>query len=78
MAEPAEPPPGSGAMIARLRRMGRVMAVLSLLFGAIFVVLARRASGAGEAGSIASGLFWAAALLQFALAFILLWRGRRG
>jgi hypothetical protein len=76
MAEPDQP--GSGEMIARLRRLGRVLAFISLLFGGIFVVLARKSSAAGEAGEVATGLFWAAAILQFALAFLLLWRGRRG
>ncbi len=72
-----EPPVGSGAMIARLRRVGRVLAILSLLFGGAFVVLARRSASA-SGGDIASALFWVAAVLQFALAFVLLWRGRRG
>ena len=70
--------PGSGAMIARLRRLGRIMALLSLAFGGVFVVLARRSAAAGANGEVASGLFWVAAVLQFALAFVLLWRGRRG
>lgn len=70
--------PGSGEMIARLRRMGRVMALLSLLFGGIFVVLARKSGGAGANGHVAASLFWVAAGLQFGLAFVLLWRGRRG
>jgi hypothetical protein len=70
--------PGSAEMIARLRRLGRVLAFISLLFGGIFVVLARRSSAAGENGEIATVLFWGAAILQFALAFVLLWRGRRG
>lgn len=65
-------------MIARLRRLGRVLALIALLFGGVFVVLARRSASAGEAGEVASGLFWVAALLQFGLAFVLLWRGRRG
>jgi Zn-dependent protease with chaperone function len=69
MAEPA-------SLITRLRWLGRALAVLSLLFGAAFVVLARRS--AGEAGGIASALFWVAAVLQFACVFVLLWRGRRG
>ena len=77
MAEDEESP-GSGAMVERLRRLGRVLAILSLAFGAVFVVLARRSGAAGETGQLASGLFWAAAALQFALAFVLLWRGRRG
>lgn len=76
MAE--EQPPGSGEMIAQLRRLGRIMAILSLAFGGVFVVLARRSAAAGENGEVASGLFWVAAVLQFALAFVLLWRGRRG
>jgi hypothetical protein len=75
MAE--EPAPGinqgSGEMIARLRRLGRIMALLALAFGGVFVVLARRSAAAGENGEVASGLFWVAAVLQFALAFILLW-----
>jgi hypothetical protein len=70
----AEEPPSSGDIIARLRRLGRIMAMLSLAFGGVFVVLARRSAGS----EIASGLFWVAAVLQFALAFVLLWRGRRG
>lgn len=70
--------PGSGAMIARLRRLGRVLAFISLAFGGIFVVLARKSAAAGEAGEVATALFWVAAILQFALAFVLLWRGRRG
>lgn len=70
--------PGSGEMIARLRRLGRIMALLSLAFGGVFVVLARKSGASGESGEIAAGLFWAAAILQFALAFVLLWRGRRG
>jgi hypothetical protein len=86
MAEPQGPGdaqgagemPGSGEMIARLRRLGRVLAFISLLFGGIFVVLARKSAAGGEAGEVATGLFWAAALLQFGLAFVLLWRGRRG
>jgi hypothetical protein len=73
MAEPASPDPTP--LVARLRRIGRVLIVLSLLFGAAFVVLARRSAGA--AGGFASALFWGAAVLQFALAFVLLWRGRR-
>jgi hypothetical protein len=77
MAE--EPPPGempgSGEIIARLRRLGRIMAILALAFGGVFVVLARRSAAAGEVASI---LFWVAAVLQFALACVLLWRGRRG
>lgn len=68
---------GSGAIIARLRRLGRVLAVLSLAFGGAFVVLARRSAAAGESGEVASALFWVAAVLQFALAFVLLQRGRR-
>jgi len=76
MAE--EQPPGSGAMIARLRRLGRVMALIALVFGGLFVVLARRSAGSGEMADFASALFWVAAVLQFALAFVLLWRGRRG
>jgi hypothetical protein len=71
-------PATSGAMIARLRRLGRVLAGISLLFGGIFVVLARKSAAAGEAGAVATALFWVAAVLQFALAFVLLWRGRRG
>jgi hypothetical protein len=80
MAEEPSPDdmPGSGEMIARLRRLGRVMAILALAFGGVFVVLARRSAAAGENGEVASGLFWVAAVLQFALAFVLLWRGRRG
>jgi hypothetical protein len=70
--------PGSGAMIARLRRLGRVLAFISLFFGGVFVVLARRSSDAGESGEVATALFWGAAILQFGLAFVLLWRGRRG
>ena len=70
--------PGSGAMIARLRRLGRVLAIISLLFGGLFVVLARKSASSGEAGEVAGALFWVAAVLQFALAFVLLWRGRRG
>ena len=74
--------PESGAMIARMRRLGRVLAVLSLAFGGAFVVLARRSAAAGVAGNsgaeVASALFWGAAVLQFALAFVLLQRGRRG
>lgn len=66
-------------MVARLRRIGRVLAALSLLFGGLFVMLARRsAASAGEAAGLVSGLFWGAAVLQFALAALLLWRGRRG
>ncbi len=65
-------------MIARLRRLGRVLAVLSLLFGAMFVMLARRSAATGESGAVAGVLFWVAAGLQFALAFVLLRRGRRG
>ncbi len=76
MAE--EEAPGSGAMIARLRRLGRVLALISLLFGGLFVVLARRSAGAGGVGDVAGVLFWVAAALQFALAFVLLWRGRKG
>ena len=49
------------------------MAVLSLAFGGAFVVLARRSNDS----EIAAGLFWVAAVLQFALAFLLLWRGRQ-
>ena len=70
--------PGSGEMIARLRRLGRVLALISLVFGGLFVVLARRSAGSGEMADFASALFWVAAVLQFALAFVLLWRGRRG
>jgi len=66
----------SPSLVARLRWVGRVLAVLSLLFGAAFVVLARRSAGA--VGGVPSALFWVAAVLQFALAFVLLWRGRRG
>ncbi len=69
---------GSGEMIARLRRLGRIMALLSLAFGGLFIVLARRSAATGENGEVASALFWVAAMLQFALAFVLLWRGRRG
>jgi hypothetical protein len=76
MAE--DSPPGSAAMVARLRRLGRILALLSLAFGGVFVVLARRSAAAGDNGQVASGLFWVAAVLQFGLAFILLWRGRRG
>ncbi len=76
MAEDTGPDPGSGAMIARLRRMGRWLALLSLLFGGVFVVLARRSGDMAD--GIISVLFWAAAGLQFALAFLLLWRGRGG
>lgn len=65
-----------GRLVRRLRRIGRVLAMLSLLFGAAFVILAQRS--AGQAGGLASGLFWVAALLQFGLAFLLLWRGRQG
>ena len=65
-------------MIALLRRLGRIMAILALAFGGVFVVLARRSAGSGENSEIASGLFWVAAVLQFAVAFVLLWRGRRG
>lgn len=65
-------------MVARLRRLGRILALLSLAFGGVFVVLARRSAAAGDNGQVASGLFWVAAVLQFGLAFILLWRGRRG
>ena len=65
-------------MIARLRRLGRVLALVSLGLGAAFAVMARRSGAAGEAGDIARWLFWAAAALQFALAFVLLRRGRRG
>jgi len=41
MAEEPSPDdmPGSGEMIARLRRLGRVMAILALAFGGAFVVL---------------------------------------
>lgn len=75
--------PGSGEMIARLRRLGRVLAFISLFFGGVFVVLARRSGAAGESGEVATALFWGAAILQFALAFVLLWprllkTGRRG
>ncbi|MBU6165829.1 MAG: hypothetical protein KGQ52_06815 [Alphaproteobacteria bacterium] len=76
MAE--EEAPGSGAMVARLRRLGRVLALISLLFGGLFVVLARRSAALGDNGEIASALFWVGALLQFALAFMLLRRGRKG
>ena len=74
-------PPGT--LITRLRRLGRIVALLSLGFGGVFVVLARRSAAAGESGEIAAGLFWVAAALQFALAFALLLprllgRGRRG
>ena len=68
--------PESGVMIVRLRRLGRVLALLSLAFGAAFVALARRSSGMAD--GLISALFWGAAVLQFALAFVLLWRGRRG
>lgn len=74
MAEPADQ--GSAPLLTRLRWLGRVLAVLSLLFGAAFVVLARRSAGAG--GGFASALFWVAAVLQFATVFVLLWRSRRG
>ena len=67
-----------GRLIARLRRLGQVLALVSLGLGAVFVVLARRSGAAGEAGELARWLFWAAAVLQFALAFVLLRRGRRG
>ena len=70
--------PGSGEMVARLRRLGRVLALISLLFGGLFVVLARRSAALGDTGQVASALFWVGAILQFALAFVLLWRGRRG
>jgi hypothetical protein len=73
-----EDQPGSGEMIARLRRLGRVLAFISLLFGGLFVMLARRSAASGEAGEVATALFWVAAILQFGLAFLLLWRGRRG
>lgn len=69
MAEPT-------SLVTRLRWIGRVLAVLSLLIGGMFVVLARRS--AGEASGIPSALFWVAAVLQFACVFVLLWRGRRG
>jgi hypothetical protein len=59
-------------MIARLRRLGRIMALLALAFGAVFVVLARRSTG----NEIAAALFWGAAILQFVLAFVLLRRQR--
>ena len=65
-------------MIARLRRLGRIMAILSLIFGGVFVVLARRSTAAGDSGQVASGLFWIAAVLQFGLALVLLRRRRRG
>jgi hypothetical protein len=74
MAEPASQTPTP--LVTRLRWIGRALAVLSLLFGAAFVVLARRS--AGQAGGVPSALFWLAAVLQFALALVLLWRGRRG
>ena len=76
--EPPEISQGAGSIIARLQRLGRIVAVLSLAFGGAFVVLARRSAAAGESGEVASGLFWVAAVLQFALAFVLLQRGRRG
>ncbi|WP_310475496.1 hypothetical protein [Sandarakinorhabdus sp.] len=70
-------------MITRLQQLGRVLAFISLLFGGAFVVLARRSAATGENGEVASVLFWVAAVLQFALVFVLLWRrlprgGRRG
>ncbi|WP_353217881.1 hypothetical protein [Sandarakinorhabdus sp.] len=65
-------------LAARLRWLGRVLAVLSLLFGAAFVVLARRSAGSSDAATLASGLFWGAAVLQFALALLLLSRRRKG
>jgi hypothetical protein len=61
-------------IIARLRRIGRVLAVVSLAFGGAFVVLARRNTGLAD--GMISALFWGAAVLQFALAFVLLRRGR--
>lgn len=64
-----------GRLVRRLRWLGRGLAALSLMFGAAFVVLARRS--AGTADGLPSALFWLAALLQFALAFVLLSRGRR-
>ena len=76
MAEDEQP--GSGVMVARMRRLGRVLALIALVFGGLFVVLARRSAGAGDMTDVASALFWVAAVLQFALAFVLLWRGRRG
>lgn len=72
MAEPEH------ALITRLRRLGLGLALISLVFGGLFVVLARRSAALGDNGEIASALFWVGALLQFALAFMLLRRGRKG
>lgn len=63
-------------IVVRMRRLGRVLALVSLAFGGAFVVLARR--NAGVADGVISGLFWGAAVLQFGLAYLLLRRGRRG
>jgi hypothetical protein len=74
----ADQSPGAGDIIARLRWLGRLFALLALGFGGVFVVLARRSAGMGETGQVASIFFWISAVLQFALAIVLLWRGRRG
>ncbi|MEI6486590.1 MAG: hypothetical protein WCO11_10025 [Sphingomonadales bacterium] len=66
----AEPP-----LVARLRRLGRGLGLLSLLLGAVFIVLARRSGDVG--GDVARWLFAGAALLQFALAWLLLRTGSR-
>lgn len=73
MAEVPDAAPGR--LVSRLRWLGRGLAVLSLLFGAAFVVLARRTAGAAD--GIPSALFWLAAVLQFGLVIVLLSRGRR-
>lgn len=64
-------------LAVRLRWFGRVLAALSLLIGGAFVVLARRSAGTSDAATLASGLFWGAAVLQFGLALVLLSRRRR-
>lgn len=61
-------------VVARLRRIGQLLALVSLAFGGAFVVLARR--NADIVDGMVSALFLGAAVLQFALAFVLLRRGR--
>jgi hypothetical protein len=71
-------PPGSSAMIARLRWLGRWRVASAAVAAAVFGWLAWRAPAAWPAGGdVLRGLFGVAAGLQLLVAIAMLWQLRR-
>lgn len=71
-------PPGSSAMIARLRWLGRWRVGIALIAAALFGWLAWRAPAAWPVGGdVLRALFGAAGAMQLLVAIALLWQLRR-